>query len=68
MNANIKTQHTLHDSEGQLNCGAISARCVTLKVGDEPGFLTVYMYEPVVIDLIQQLEGALADMKEREES
>jgi hypothetical protein len=65
VNERIRTQHTLHDSENQLRCGAISHKCITLKVGIPYEFMTVYMYEPVVKDLIQQLEDALDDMKER---
>ena len=64
INQFIDTTHTLHDSKGQLRCHAISGRSVVLKVGD-PEFMTVFMDEDVANDLIEQIEGAVKDMKER---
>ena len=64
INPRIKTQHNLHDSDGQLRVRAISDHQVVLKVGD-PEFMTVFMEEDVANDLIKQISVALREMKER---
>ena len=64
INPRVKTEHKLHDSNGQLRVRAISDHCVVLKVGD-PEFMCVFMEEDVALDLIEQIEDAVKDMKER---
>ena len=67
INPRIQTEHQLHDSNGQLRVRAISKDCVVLKVGD-PEFMCVFMGEEVALDLIEQIETALKDMKEQRET
>ncbi len=64
INPRVKTAHSLHDSKGQLRVRAISNHCVVLKVG-EPEFMCVFMEEDVANDLIEQIETAVNNMKER---
>ena len=67
INPRVKTEHKLHDSNGQLKVRAISNSCMVLKVGD-PEFMTVFMDEDVANDLIEQIEAAVKDMKERKDN
>tara|TARA_B100000287_G_C20278019_1_gene640823 strand:+ start:401 stop:637 length:237 start_codon:yes stop_codon:yes gene_type:complete len=66
INPRVKTEHSLHDSNGQLRVRAISNSCMVLKVGD-PEFMCVFMEEDVALDLIEQIEDAVKDMKERKD-
>ena len=65
INPLINTTHTLHDSEGQLRCHAISGSCLVLNIGD-PEFMCVFMEEVVAMDLIDQILDALVDMRRRQ--
>ena len=64
INPLIRTNHTLHDPAGQLDCHAISGTDVVLVIG-EPEFMCIFMDEGIATDLIKQIEDALQEMKRR---